>query len=148
MARFLQEKEPLGRFVAGTARNYELFEPLPFLSDIVGKIVVPARTVTDFASIPRAFWRILPPWDTHRLAAIIHDWLYSNQPVLNGVAVTKDIADRVFLEAMQELKVPAWKANTMYRAVKWFGGSIWDEHKRKREQEIRRLLDEAYAKQS
>jgi hypothetical protein len=119
-AFFAKDTEPLGRFVG--AIEYELCESLLFVSEIAGDIVVPAGTVTDFASIPRVFWRILPPWDTHRRAAIVHDFLYSTQ------TQPKKVADWVFLEAMQALKVPAWKAQAMYHAVKWFGFGAWNQH--------------------
>jgi hypothetical protein len=122
MSAFTTEHEPLGRFVGPI--EYQILEPLVFRSDIVGEIIVPENTVTDFASIPRFFWRILPPWDTHRKAALIHDFLYSTG------THPKKIADKVFLEAMKALSVPAWKAQTMYRAVKWFGFKAWNDHRK------------------
>jgi hypothetical protein len=69
----------------------------PFIGELIGKytfkvyspfeyhvgkypsneiIKVPVGFVTDFASIPRAFWSILPPIDNYAKAAVIHDWLY------------------------------------------------------------------------
>lgn len=120
MGRFTSAFEPAGRFVG--AIDYCLAESLVFHSDVAGRIVVPAGTVTDFASIPRFFWRLLPPWDIHRRAAIVHDYLYSTQ------THPKEIADKVFLEAMQALNVPAWKAQAMYRAVQWFGFKAWNQH--------------------
>ncbi|WP_348919765.1 DUF1353 domain-containing protein, partial [Escherichia coli] len=48
-------------------------------------------------------------------AAIIHDWLYDN------ALRTKKEADRIFLDAMKVLKVPAWRRSLMYFAVRLFG---------------------------
>lgn len=31
---------------------------------------------TDFATIPRLFWVILPKWGRYGNATVIHDWLY------------------------------------------------------------------------
>lgn len=120
MGFFHKDTEPVGRFVGPI--EYELCETLIFVSDEIGDVWVPSGTVTDFASIPRLFWRILPPWDTHRRAAIVHDFLYSTQ------TQPKATADKVFLEAMKALKVPAWKAQAMYHAVKWFGFAAWNQH--------------------
>ena len=130
MGKFKSNVAPAGRFVAERQIDYELLEALEFDSDIpgVGLVRVPPGTVTDFASIPRFFWRILPPWDTHRRAAIVHDFLYSTQ------THPKATADKVFLEAMRELKVPEWKAQTMYRAVQWFGFKAWNDHTKEIEQ--------------
>lgn len=120
MGFFSKDSEPMGRFVGPI--KYRLEESLLFVSDCCGDIVVPAGTVTDFASIPRFFWRILPPWDIHRRAAIVHDYLYSTQ------TQPKSVADKVFLEAMKALNVPAWKAQAMYRAVQCFGFAAWNKH--------------------
>jgi len=55
------------------------------------RIDVPAGFLTDYASIPRLFWRIWPHDDCAE-AAVVHDWLYS-QPD----------ADRLFADAMLAL---------------------------------------------
>jgi hypothetical protein len=85
-------------------------------------IVVPAGFPTDFASIPRVFWRVLPPTGTYGKAAVVHDFLYKSQ------AGTREWADAVFLEAMDVLGVPAWKKIVMYRAVRLFGWKSWNDH--------------------
>ena len=40
-----------------------------------GKVTVPTGFATDLASVPRAVWWLISPWDIAR-AAIIHDLLY------------------------------------------------------------------------
>jgi len=84
---------------------------------------IPAGFVTDFASVPRAFWRIVPPWGRYFPAAIVHDYLYSihDRP--------KEAADKIFLLIMEALKIPAWRRHIMYRAVRWFGGRAWRDGK-------------------
>jgi hypothetical protein len=70
---------------------------------------------TDFASIPRIFWPILPPDGEYTQAAVLHDKL------CRAKLRTKKERDLIFLEAMTVLEVPAWKRNVMYWAVKTFG---------------------------
>jgi hypothetical protein len=86
-------------------------------------IVVPAGFVTDFASIPRLFWDVLPPTGKYGKAAVIHDYLYVMGGKLPGFAYTftKADADKIFYDAMIALGVPHVIAVIMYEAVKGFG---------------------------
>jgi hypothetical protein len=104
--------------------RWRLVEPFEYHVGEEGSgsmIRVPAGFETDFASVPRFFWRILPPWGRYGKAAVVHDYLYGSH------ACTRERADEIFLEAMTVLGVPAWKRNVMYRAVRWFGQAAWDE---------------------
>lgn len=83
-------------------------------------ITVPAGFITDFASIPRLFWRILPKWGKYGNAAVVHDFLYWDQTKFD-----RKHSDVIFLEAMNVLKVPKRTARMMYRAVRMFGGKSW-----------------------
>ena len=87
---------------------------------------VPKGFETDLASIPAFFRRIIPVNDTHVLAAVVHDYLYSVKGKASATkTVTRKQADKAFLEAMRELKVPVWKRNVMYRAVRMGGRTYW-----------------------
>lgn len=83
-------------------------------------VTVPAGFVSDFASIPRAFWRVLPPWGEYNRAAVVHDYLYRTHEM------TRAEADETFLVIMGALGVASWKRRIMYRAVRWFGGRAWN----------------------
>ena len=85
-------------------------------------IIVPEGFRTDLASIPPAVTPILPVNDTHMKAAVLHDFMYRDQ------MVTRSLADRIFLAAMRELKIPGWKAWAMYAAVRLFGGRAWEKN--------------------
>lgn len=87
-------------------------------------IVVPVGFVTDFASVPKLFWNILPPTGRYGKAAIVHDFLYFT------AIVNKDDADSIFLEAMKVLGVAWATRQAMYYAVHWFGNSAWDGHRK------------------
>lgn len=78
---------------------------------------------TDFASIPRGLWNILPKLDRHLLAAVLHDYLYKT------ALVSRPEADAIFLDAMRDLGVPGWKRWAMYLAVRLFGRAAWNAHR-------------------
>lgn len=82
-------------------------------------IKVPAGFITDLASIPRIFWNILPPFGEYTKASIIHDYMYTTH------CRPKEVADKIFLEAMEVLGVASWRRNLMYYAVKYFGSSSY-----------------------
>lgn len=120
-------REPRGFFLRGM--RFQTEEPVVYFSGMtfgtkrVGSIMVEAGTISDFASVPRFFWRIISPWDDDvRLPALIHDDLYTKQ------IWEKDEADLIFREALMVHGAPMWKVNAMYNAVKWFGGKAWKQH--------------------
>ena len=80
---------------------------------------VPIGFRTDFASVPRLLWMVLPPWGKYGNAAVIHDYLYWVQ------TRPRPAADAVFMEAMGVLDVSPWQKYPMYWAVRWFGWWRW-----------------------
>ena len=108
-------------------RTWELVEPLVFMTCLFKKprfITAPRGFVTDFASIPRPFWFLLPPTGDYGKAAVVHDWLY-----FAGTYSRRD-ADLVFLEAMKALGVNWLVRGVMYEAVRWFAGGSWRKHRK------------------
>lgn len=77
---------------------------------------VPKGFKTDFASVPRLFWSIIPPDGKYSQAAVLHDYVYQKH------TFERKKCDQIFLEAMKVLGVSWWKRRTMYRAVRLFGG--------------------------
>ena len=90
---------------------------------------------TDLASVPRASWWLIAPWDIAR-AASIHDLLYKRirqyrakegylddnknvNMIVNTYTHAKKSADKVFLMAMldAEPSVAKWKIYSAYYAV-------------------------------
>lgn len=116
-----------GRFIGDLqleyidGRNWRLIKDFVYITDAGIRIVIPAGFVTDFASVPRIFWTILPPAGSYGPAAVLHDFLYRTH------AATKDRADRYFFEAMTNLGVPTWKRYVMYNAVHYFGGPAYNK---------------------
>ena len=84
-------------------------------------IDIPVGFVTDFASVPRIFWSLIPPTGVKSRGALIHDWLYTNHP--EG----RKWVDNVFLEAMK-LAGESWLTrNICYYAVRVAARPAWDD---------------------
>lgn len=101
-------------------------ETFVFNSPTQGRIVVEEGFDTDYASIPRIFWNILPPDGEYSEGAVIHDseyWFQTRE---------REVADLILLEAMEALGVSWIKRQTIYRAVRAFGWMAWNENRRKR----------------
>ena len=137
-------------------KNWTLNSPLSFKSDRLqpdeirllktcdidvddfGTINVPSGYITDLASVPRACWAFIAPWDVAR-AAIVHDIMYEKinvkyQQVLKSEAKWgpfskydreryREVADRTFLEGMKNAdpSVSKWKMYSAYWSVRMFG---------------------------
>ena len=126
-------------------RNWVLNQPLTFTCkeltdewikmlkdcgvDINGTTInVPSGYITDLASVPRACWAFIAPFDVAR-AAIVHDILYEKINMAFKAGTIKDrepyrlIADTMFKLAMKcsEPAVPGWKIWSAHSAVRLFG---------------------------
>jgi len=89
-------------------------------------IVVPRGFTTDFASVPRMFWIVLPRWGRYGNAAVVHDFLYFRQDR------SRREADDVLHEAMAVLGTPGWQRWPIYLAVRLFGWLPWQLNRRKK----------------
>lgn len=97
-------------------------------------VEVPVGFVTDFASVPRAFWSFLRPDGDYAYAAVIHDYLYWTQ------ARPREAADQVLRMAMQDFGIERAVIETIFRAVRAGGGSAWSQNARLRSSGERRVL--------
>lgn len=83
-------------------------------------ITVPAGFEMDFASVPRiplAYWLV---GNTAHRSAVLHDYLYA-------VKAPRQLADDIFNAAMAAEGIAPWRRALMYRAVRMFGGSYYEE---------------------
>lgn len=115
MGRFLTELD--ARKVS--ARKWKLLAELKYKTDDKRTIKAPVGFTTDFASVPRVFWRLAPPDGAYTKSAVIHDWMYYSQKY------PRKYCDQIFLEAMGVQGVKLWKRRLMYRAVRLFGWIGW-----------------------
>lgn len=105
------------------SREWKLLEPLEYhvgSADSSDVIIVPKDFTTDFASVPKPFWPIFPPYGRYSPASVIHDYLYGGQ------FRPRKECDDIFLEAMKVMEVNLFTRNTMYWAVRAFG--YWSYH--------------------
>lgn len=101
-------------------RHWRTYVEFNYTLDNGVVITVPEGFITDFASIPRVFWIFLPPDGIYTQSAVLHDYLY------NRKLYTRDFCDKLFLEAMEVLKVKKYIRNIMYYAVRAFGWIPWN----------------------
>lgn len=98
---------------------------------------IPAGFHTDFASIPRILWPLIPPQGRHAKAAVIHDWLYVNAPTtttrwLGGRmerSISRREADGVFRRVMRESGVGWLRRWTMWLGVRLGGWAGWHQRR-------------------
>ena len=98
-------------------------------------IKVPVGFQTDFASVPRPFWSIVPKWGKYGKAAIVHDYCYWEQHY------PRKQADEIFREAMGVLGVALWRNFLMYWAVRLFAQAAWRGNQKRRQQGKSRITE-------
>lgn len=106
---------------------YELVDDFSYQSALLGEIVVPARFITDFASIPRIAWRYIDPEDPCiAYPSVVHDWLYTcGGRLRDGRTYSKKMADSILREAMEVCGARWDQQVAVYQAVSLFGRSHW-----------------------
>ena len=128
MAKFLTE---LDARLKDDDSIWVLDTPLIYESDVVGRIEVPARFETDFASVPRVPFIYEAFGDKAHREAVLHDYLYRIDSVPQA---TYSQANEVFYEAM-ELRGKNW----FVRHGMWLGvvlGGWTAFHKKKVEDKL------------
>lgn len=88
------------------------------------EIRVPAGFISDGATVPRLLWWLMPAWgDKGTRAAILHDWLLGQIPLVPGPSyrAARAHADRQFLESLLALDVEEWRARLCYYGVRAYG---------------------------
>ena len=99
---------------------WRLEDDLKFYSTVVGQwIIAPKEFITDGCSIPRMPFIYLLAGDKAEEAGYVHDWLYSSQ------MFPREICDQVLREAVMAMGYSQFLADSMFDAVRMFGGSHW-----------------------
>ena len=109
-------------------KQWKVVEPFKAYSHVLSQwISVPEGFITDFNSVPRFFWRLIPPTECGE-AGLLHDYLYRFAEN-KGKSVTREQADLVHREFLIWKGAPAWKVFTMYRTLQAFGWNKWNEYR-------------------
>jgi hypothetical protein len=82
---------------------------------------IPKGYKTDLSSSPRIFWSIVPPYGPFLLAALIHDWLYVTQDVVDN----QKEADKEMLVWSNVINENRRDNKVRYYAVRLFGWTWW-----------------------
>ena len=119
----------------GDGTNFMLVDPLFYEIKRTGKtITVPAGFVTDFASVPWYARSLISVLGRHSIPAIVHDYLYWEQ------RCTRDQADDILREAMNEYS-SSWRDQiAVDYAVKYGAQGAWDQNKADRKKGYIRVL--------
>ncbi len=116
-----------------------LREPLVYKRpDNNNSITVPRGFVSDFASVPRIFWIAFPRTDKYTAAAVVHDYLYWQQPS----ECDQECADDLLLVAMEQAQVDYITRNAIYSAVRIAGSDAYEENALLKSQGEKRIIPE------
>ena len=96
---------------------------------------MPLGFQTDFASVPRPLWPLVPRWGKYGKAAIIHDYCYWEQ------RYTRMRSDEIFREAMRVLGVAPWRMYLMYWGARVFARGAWRRNQKLKQQGKNKVLD-------
>jgi hypothetical protein len=107
-----------------------LIDPLKFYSaELRGVLVMPAGRLTDYASVPRAFWSLFPRDGPYKWAATMHDGGYNGELVTehgDPIHLIKTLSDNLFREAMSvNPRIGRADRELLYRIVRRFGGKAY-----------------------
>lgn len=98
--------------------------PFRYQSDLIGLIAIPVGFETDFASVPRLGILYALLGDRAHEPAVVHDYLYAT------ALTTREISDKVLLEAMGVLGLPFWQKWPIYAGVRLGGWYAWNQHRK------------------
>jgi hypothetical protein len=96
--------------------GWQLVYPVRY-SGAVDTFEVPAGYRTDFASVPRIAVWLIPTFGRYTAAAILHDYLITDQ--IPAGRVSSIDTDGLFRRVMRELGVPPVKRWLMWAGVRW-----------------------------
>jgi hypothetical protein len=96
-------------------RWFCLLEPLTYVDRDWRRYTAPAGTLTDFASVPRIVWMVIPKTGSYNRACVVHDHLCTEKKL-----PTRHVHD-LFLRMLETCGVSTIVRLSMHRAVRWFG---------------------------
>ncbi|MFV1943504.1 DUF1353 domain-containing protein [Pseudomonas luteola] len=102
------------------ANYWRVLNPLIFHISETEHVTIPAGYLTDGASVPRAFWSVVPPWGPYAAATTLHDLLCEYLSIIKDgkpCAITRERCDELLDIAMRTQDVDDDTRETIYKAV-------------------------------
>jgi Protein of unknown function (DUF1353) len=96
------------------------------------RICVPTGFETDFASIPRPLWAVIPPRGKYNRPAIVHDYLYHFAPLdpRTGRWCTQARADSIIREACENVDDRFTQRWAIYLGLRLGGFVAWRKYRK------------------
>lgn len=110
---------PLRVEVLDNGRLYKLMQRFVYYREKnkSSTIIIPRGFITDFATIPRFLWTILPPFGKYTKCAVLHDYLCL---LYSKGKISRKEADNIFLESMNAVKIPYITKYSLYFGVRFY----------------------------
>lgn len=106
--------------------HWVVTEPFTYYLDSLDSnlyVTVPRGFLTDGASVPRLFWKLIPPWGGYGQAAVLHDYLCEFAKITNGkvyFTISRVRCDNTFLQAIDVLSISNIKKRTLTVGVNFY----------------------------
>ena len=86
-------------------------------------LLIPEGFITDFSTVPRILWPIIPPHAKAMAPSILHDYMYVAHPFSDRMSEKEErlFADNYFKMTLTQQGLPKWQVSAMYWAVRLFG---------------------------
>lgn len=112
---------------AGKIDWFQVATPCSFQTALADNAVIPAGYITDFASVPRWLWSILPPHGRMANAAMVHDYCYDYQLGQDqyGAERARLIADIEFAWRCRDNGVSKTQVIIVLGVIRLFGRKWW-----------------------
>lgn len=110
------------KFPSGKIDWWEVTEDCEVTNITGEKFIIEAGYISNFASVPRVFWSIIPPHGRSANASIVHDYMYEH------VMDYRLLVDFFFFRNLLN-DVPEWQAVLMATIVRLRGKKRWDGFK-------------------
>jgi len=131
--QFQASDNPVLSPIAGRDGYWRLIRDYDVVQYGEGLWTAPRGMITDGASIPRLFWRVIGhPFETDLIYwAILHDAAYKGRLLHDGLpaGLDREQSDKLAFALMTGIRVgadivstPAWKRPLMFDTLRMFGG--------------------------
>lgn len=94
-------------------------------------MVVPTGFETDFNSVPRGLWNILPPWE-YPEAGVVHDYLYKFPEVFTGDStrtLNRGECDDIHRRILDLTGASFFKRQAMWAGIRAGGWKPWGRYR-------------------